>query len=195
MKKFGPLRIVHLILMIGLMLSSGFSTVMFLGGFDLFTAGKDRPEAILNGCSTMAVTVMLLTGILYLLHGYKKNTAIYYKAFILLLVLVNLMVIILDVIFANKTVLIIIKCALYAIKIILLLLLVFKKDLGREKTWIIFKMVVAVDIAALVVMLIITTTGSFDFGSIIGVIAALVADATLGLAIHGKYADKASRGR
>ncbi len=56
-------------------------------------------------------------------------------------------------------------------------------------------MVVAVDIAALVVMLIITTTGSFDFGSIIGVIAALVADATLGLAIHGKYADKASRGK
>ena len=90
--------------------------------------------------------------------------------------------------------LIIIKCILYAIKIILLLLLAYKKDLGREKTWIIFYMVVAVDIAALVVMLIIIATGSFDFGSIIGVIAALVADATLWLAIHGKYADKASRG-
>ena len=83
---------------------------------------------------------------------------------------------------------------LHAIKIVLLLLLAFKKDLGRDKTWIIFYMVVAVDIAALVVMLIIMATGRFDFGSIIGVIAALVADATLGLAIQGKYADKASRG-
>lgn len=33
----------------------------------------------------------------------------------------------------------------------------------------------------------------FDF-SLIGAIAALVADVTLGLAIHGKYDDKASRG-
>ena len=195
MKMFSPLRIVHLVLMIGLMLCSGFSTVMFLGGFDLFVAGKDKSEAILNGCSTMAVTVMLLTGILYLLHGYKKNAAVYYKTFILLLVLVNLMVIILDVIYTTLTILIIVKSVLYAIKIILLLLLAFKKDLGREKTWIIFNMVVVVDIAALVLMLIITFTGSFDFGSIMGVIAALVADATLGLAIHGKYADKKSRGR
>ena len=194
MKNFTPLKVIHLILMIGLMLCSGITTVMFLGGFDLVVAGKDKSEAILNGCSTMAVTVMLLTGVLYLLHGYKKRSAVYYMAFILLLVLVNLMVIILDVIYATMTIPIIIKCVLYAIKIILLLLLVFKKDLGREKTWFIFNMVVIVDIAALIVALIITATGSFDFGNIMGVIAALVADATLGLAIHGKYADKESRG-
>ena len=194
MKKFSPLKLIHLILMSGLMLSSCSSTVMFLGGFDLVVAGKDKSEAI-NGCSTMAVTIMLLTGVLYLLHGYKKNAAFYYKTFILLLVLVNLMVIIMDVIYAAMTGLIIIKCILYAIKIILLLLLAFKKDLGPQNTWIIFYIVVAVDIAALVVMLIIMATGGFDSGNIIGVIAALIADVTLGLAIHGKYDDKKSRGR
>ncbi len=195
MKKFSPLKLIHLILMIGLMLCSCFSTVMYLGGFDLVVAGKDKSEAILNGCSTMAVTIMLLTGVIYLLHGYKKNAAVYYKTFILLLVLVNLMVIIMDVIYATMTGIIIIKCLLYAIKIILLLLLAFKKDLGPKNTWIIFYIVVAVDIAAFVVMLIIMAAGSFDNGNIIGVIAALIADVTLGLAIHGKYADKKSRGR
>ncbi len=195
MKKFSPLKLIHLILMIGLMLCSCFSTVMYLGGFGPVVAGIDKSEAILNGCSTMAVTIMLLTGVIYLLHGYKKNAAVYYKTFILLLVLVNLMVIIMDVIYATMTGIIIIKCLLYAIKIILLLLLAFKKDLGPKNTWIIFYIVVAVDIAAFVVMLIIMAAGSFDNGNIIGVIAALIADVTLGLAIHGKYADKKSRGR
>ncbi|MCR4590119.1 MAG: hypothetical protein K5668_04810 [Lachnospiraceae bacterium] len=193
MKKSSPLRIIHLTLMIILLASSSISTVLFFSGFEPAVAGKERMEVILNGCSTMVVMLMLLTGVLYLVHGYKKNAAVYYKAFLLLLVLVNLMVIILDILYAEKTPLVVIKCVLYAVKIILLLLMAFGKDLGREKTWLLLYVVVGLDIAAMIVVLIILFTTTFDF-SLVGIIAALLADATIGLAIRGKYADKDSRG-
>ena len=89
--------------------------------------------------------------------------------------------------------LLIIRCALFAIKIIFLLLLAFGKDLGQKKSWIILYVIIGLDIAGMIVLLIIMSGTGFDF-SLIGAIAALVADVTLGLAIHGKYDDKASRG-
>ena len=193
MKKLSPLRIIHLILMIVLMCSSGISTVLFLGGFEVAVAGKDKSEVILTGCSTLMVMVMLLTGILYLVHGYKKNAAVYYKAFILLMVLVTLIDLITNMVCTTMNVLLIIRCALFAIKIIFLLLLAFGKDLGRKKAWIILYVIIGLDIAGMIVLLIIMSGTGFDF-SLIGAIAALVADVTLGLAIHGKYDDKASRG-
>ena len=180
--------------MIVLLFCSGFSTVVFFGGFEFAVAGKDKLEVILTGCTTLMVMVMLLTGVLYLVHGYKKNAAVYYKAFIILMVLVTLIDLITNMVCNAMNVLLIIRCALFAIKIILLLLLAFGKDLGQKKSWYILYVIVALDIAGIVVMFIVISGTGFDF-SLIGAIAALVADVTLGIAIHGKYADKASRGR
>ncbi len=73
MKKFSPLKMIHLLLMIVLMFCSGISTVLFLGGFEVAVAGKDKTEVILTGCTTLMVLVMLFTGVLYLVHGYKKT--------------------------------------------------------------------------------------------------------------------------
>jgi hypothetical protein len=193
MKKLNPLRKIHLLLMIVLLFCSGFSTVVFFGGFEFAVAGKDKLEVILTGCTTLMVMVMLLTGVLYLVRGYKKNAAVYYKAFILLMVLVTLIDFITNMVCTTMNVLLIIRCVLFVIKIIFLLLLAFGKDLGRKKTWIILYVIIGLDIAGMIVMLIIMSGTGFDF-SLIGVIAALVADVTLGLAIHGKYDDKDSRG-
>lgn len=193
MKKYSPLRIIHLMLMVILMCCSSFSTVMFFTGNEAAVAGKSNMEAMLNGCSTMVVTLMLITGILYLVRGYKKNAAVYYLAFILLLVLVNLLVILIDILYAHMSVLLIIKCSLYAMKIVILLIMAFGKDLGSKRTWALLYVVVALDIAAMIVMLIYMSQNGFDF-ALMGVIAAIVADVTIGLAIRGKYADKASRG-
>ena len=77
-EKNSPLRIFHLLLMVILMFCSSFSTVMFFTRNESAVAGKGDMEIILNGCSTMVVTLMLITGILYLVHGYKKNAAVYY---------------------------------------------------------------------------------------------------------------------
>ena len=193
MKKNSPLRILHLALMVILMFGSSFATVMFFTRNETAVAGKGEMEVILNGCVTLVVVLMLITGILYLVHGYKKNAAVYYLAFILLLVLVNLFVVLIDVLYTQKTPLIIIKCILYSAKIIVLLIMAFGKNLGKKMTWTLLYVVVALDIAGMIVMLIYMFQTGFDF-ALIGVFAAIVADVTMGLAIRGKYQDKESRG-
>ncbi len=110
------------------------------------------------------------------------------------MVLVTLIDFITNMVCTAMNVLLIIRCTLFAIKIILLLLLAFGKDLGQKKSWYILYVIAALDIAGIVVMFIVMSDTGFDF-SLVGAIAALVADVTLGIAIHGKYADKASRGR
>ena len=193
MKKNSPLKILHLALMVILMFGSSFSTVMFFTRNEAAVAGKGEMEVILNGCVTLVVVLMLITGILYLVHGYKKNAAVYYLAFILLLVLVNLFVVLIDVLYTQKTPLIIIKCIVYSAKIIVLLIMAFGKNLGKKMTWTLLYVVVALDIAGMIVMLIYMFQTGFDF-ALIGVFAAIVADVTMGLAIRGKYEDKESRG-
>lgn len=193
MKKNSPLKILHLALMVILMFGSSFATVMFFTRNEAAVAGKGEMEVILNGCVTLVVVLMLITGILYLVHGYKKNAAVYYLAFILLLVLVNLFVVLIDVLYTQKTPLIIIKCILYSAKIIVLLIMAFGKNLGKKMTWTLLYVVVALDIAGMIVMLIYMFQTGFDF-ALIGVFAAIVADVTMGLAIRGKYEDKESRG-
>ena len=193
MKKNSPLKLLHLALMVILMFGSSFSTVMFFTRNEAAVAGKGEMEVILNGCSTMVVVLMLITGILYLVHGYKKNAAVYYLAFILLLGLVNVLVVLIDVLYTQMTPLIIIKCILYSAKIIVLLIMAFGKNLGKKMTWTLLYVVVALDIAGMIVMLIYMFQNGFDF-ALIGVVAAIVADVTMGLAIRGKYQDKESRG-
>ena len=193
MKKNSPLKILHLALMVILMFGSSFATVMFFTRNETAVAGKGEMEVTLNGCVTLVVVLMLITGILYLVHGYKKNAAVYYLAFILLLVLVNLFVVLIDVLYTQKTPLIIIKCILYSAKIIVLLIMAFGKNLGKKMTWTLLYVVVALDIAGMIVMLIYMFQTGFDF-ALIGVFAAIVADVTMGLAIRGKYQDKESRG-
>ncbi len=193
MKKNSPLKLLHLALMVILMFGSSFSTVMFFTRNEAAVAGKGEMEVILNGCSTLVVVLMLITGILYLVHGYKKNAAVYYLAFILLLGLVNVLVVLIDVLYTQKTPLIIIKCILYSAKIIVLLIMAFGKNLGKKMTWTLLYVVVALDIAGMIVMLIYMFQNGFDF-AMIGVVAAIVADVTIGLAIRGKYEDKESRG-
>ncbi|MBR4806896.1 MAG: hypothetical protein IKZ65_00205 [Lachnospiraceae bacterium] len=193
MKKNSPLKLLHLALMVILMFGSSFSTVMFFTRNEAAVAGKGEMEVILNGCSTLVVVLMLITGILYLVHGYKKNAAVYYLAFILLLVLVNVLVVLIDVLYTQMTPLIIIKCILYSAKIIVLLIMAFGKNLGKKMTWTLLYVVVALDIAGMIVMLIYMFQNGFDF-ALIGVVAAIVADVTMGLAIRGKYQDKESRG-
>ena len=193
MKKNSPLKLLHLALMVILMFGSSFSTVMFFTRNEAAVAGKGEMEVILNGCSTLVVVLMLITGILYLVHGYKKNAAVYYLAFILLLVLVNVLVVLIDVLYTQMTPLIIIKCILYSAKIIVLLIMAFGKNLGQKITWTLLYVVVALDIAGMIVMLIYMFQNGFDF-AMIGVVAAIVADVTIGLAIRGKYEDKESRG-
>ena len=192
MKK-SPIVICHLIVMIALFLCATFATVMFLGGFEFAVEGKARPDALLTGFSTLLVMLMLFMGILYLLKEYSKQAAIFYKAFLLILVLVTVLVTISDDISPDMNGLIITKCVLSGVKVIVLLLLAFWKNLGKKNSLILFCILISMDVAALILVLINMMNTSFNF-SLLGVITAIVADGTVGLDVRGKYIDKSERG-
>lgn len=190
--KRSPITICHLILMIILLCCSTFSVIAFFCGFDFVMAGHTRAETLQKGFSVLMVIVMLFMGIMYLLKEYSKQASFYYKAFLIFQVVVAVVVTITDDITPNMSGFIIAKCVLYAVKIVGLLLLAFWKNLGKQKTMIIFYIIFALDVASLVLIILNMMNTAFEF-SLIGPIAALVADGTLGLAIRGKYMDKEER--
>ena len=140
------------------------------------------------------ILAMLIVGTLYLLKGYTKQAAIYYKLFLVLNVAVNALTIVIDLCFYHVTAWMVMISVLNACKIILLLLLGFGKDLGERKTWTIFYILLAVDSLKLVLAIINMLGIGFDF-SFMGYVTALIADGTIGLAIRGKYENKKARGR
>ena len=79
------------------------------------------------------------------------------------------------------------------VKVIVLLLLAFWKNLGKKKSFILFSILISMDVASLILVLINMINTSFNF-SLMGVITAIVADGTVGLGLRGKYIDKAERG-
>lgn len=193
MRKFSPFVIIHLILMFGLVLCASFSTVLFLGRFDFAVAGKDNAQIMAAGCTMFVILLMLLSGILYLFNEYSKRAAIFYKVFLCLIMVVTAAVIFIDNTIGTINALLISKAVLGVIKILVLLLLAFWKDLGKKRTYILFVLLLLLDIGIGGLLILNMLNKGFDF-SFVGVVTALIVDVTVGLAIHGKYADKAERG-
>ena len=194
MKKFSPVMIVHLILMVAMACGTIGGAVNFVIGAVNATTGMERFSNLTNVLLMVLILAMLVVGTVYLLQAYGKQAANYYKAFMLIHVGVCALTIFVDLFFYQVTALLIIICALNAIKLLALIALTFVKDLGSQKTWMLFYVVLAMDIIQLVLAIINMAGIGFDF-SFTGYVTALVADGTIGLAIRGKYQDKRSRGR
>ena len=192
-KKLSPLMIIHMIVMVGLMVCNVFAMVIFIGSFRAATAHTERLEALMNSILMLVILAMLVTGVLYLWKRYDKQAAGWYKTFLLLQVAVSVLTIIIDVFFSKLNTLLITRSSLYVGKTVLLLILALWKDLGKKKTWILFCVLLALDICGLLAAIIFMSKHGFDF-SFVGFITALIADGTIGLAIRGKYADKDARG-
>ena len=136
----------------------------------------------------MAVILsMLIMGAVYIIKDYSKQAAVFYKAFLFLHVGVCVLSIIVNLVFYTVNPLMIVICILYAFKAIDLLLLVFWKDLGKKRTWILFYVILGLDIAALILAIINMANIGFDF-SFTGYVTALIAD------VNGKYENKKARG-
>ena len=75
--------------------------------------------------------------------------------------------------------------------VLMLLILIFAKDLGRTRSWCVFYVLLALDL----ILAILTFDGREALSSIASGLTRLVLDGTIGLAIRAKYADKAARGR
>ena len=111
-----------------------------------------------------------------------------------MLLVITIFAIFLDTLFvAELHPLLAVKAVLYVVKVLVLIGLVFWKDLGKTKTFALAFALLALDIVSVALWIVYLLGTSFNF-SIIGGIAALVADITVLLAVKGKYKDKEERG-
>ncbi|MBR1663283.1 MAG: hypothetical protein IJ696_03040 [Ruminococcus sp.] len=183
----------HLTLMILMMCGTVGGAVNFIVGVTNSVTDKERLSNITNIVLMGFILSMLACGAVYLLKGYNKQAAPFYKAFLLLHVGVCALSVVVDLCFYKVTALMICISVLTAVKGIDLLILTFAKDLGKQNTWKLFYVILSIDVIALVLAVINMINVGFDF-SFTGYVTALIADGTIGLAVNGKYKNKESRG-
>ena len=187
-KKTAPL-IAHVVLL-GLLcvLSIVSAVIIFTGNIPSgFEASKEayRATAALYGAAHIANALALCCGITYLLKGSGKSAAIWYKTMILIIALGVTLRLIGTLIYPGFGVS---ACLMIGI-ILALLALRFIKDLGKTRTWIIFFILLALEL----VLAVLTFDKNEVLSSIAGSLSRLVLDGTIAIAIYEKYADKARR--
>ena len=183
----------HLVMMFLMM----FGTIGGAVKFIIDAVGSETSSALLSNITNIVLMAvifsMLMMGAVYIIKDYSKQASVFYKAFLFLHVGVCVLSIIVNLVYYTVNPLMIAICILYGFKALDLLILVFWKDLGQKRTWILFYVILGLDIVALILAVINMVNIGFDF-SFTGYITALIADGTIGLSVRGKYENKASRG-
>lgn len=189
-KKFTPMMWCHLILTAALIILSCISVVVLL------TGSGDQNAELIDASRTalncyIAVNIVnilaLICSMIYLSSGFSKKAAPYYKAFLALVACSTVFAAIAHISsqgFGFAGVLLIAK-------IPLLLILAFGKNMGKRNTWICFYIMLALDLAVGFTFIGIQHIVAQQF---ISVISRLAMTGAIGLAIKGKYDDKAARG-
>ena len=198
-KKLSPLMICDLVLMVLLLVFSLVCVVMIFGGLKPAPpqySDSEKTAWYVYGAVNLVNLLALACGIVYICKGYSKQAAGYYKAFMFLLAVASIPNIIVNILISQGSSAILqslpLSIAIMVFKAAILLLLVFWKDLGRRNTWILFFVLLILDIIY-----------GFLFGDISGIrafrvvtiLSRLVTDGTIAIAIYGKFADKVRRGR
>ena len=193
MQKKGSVTVFHLVMMFLMM----FGTIGGAVKFIIDAVGSETSSALLSNITNIVLMAvifsMLMMGAVYIIKDYSKQASVFYKAFLFLHVGVCVLSIIVNLVYYTVNPLMIAICILYGFKALDLLILVFWKDLGQKRTWILFYVILGLDIVALILAVINMVNIGFDF-SITGYVTALIADGTIGLSVRGKYENKASRG-
>ena len=168
----------HLVLMVILTILSIVNIV------SMFTSTQDLK---LNGVMINLMNVFAFAcGILYLCKGYSKSASLLYKAFMLFVLLSNVFYVVRSVTLRGTHDLVVI-----CIKIILLLVLALGRNMGKRTTWILFTILIAIDLVYWIPF----GPRYFKLYVIMAdTLIKLVIDGTIGLAIRGKYIDKEARG-
>ena len=164
------------------------AVIIFTGNIpSVFEASEDayKATAALYGAAHIANALALGCGITYLLKGSGKSAANWYKTLILLIALCVVLRLIGTLIHPGFG---LNACLMIGI-IIALLVLCCVKNLGAKKSWIIFGILITLEL----VLAVITFDKNEVMSSIAGNLSRLVLDGTIGLAIREKYADKAKR--
>ena len=193
MQKKGSVTVFHLVMMFLMM----FGTIGGAVKFIIDAVGSETSSALLSNITNIVLMAvifsMLMMGAVYIIKDYSKQASVFYKAFLFLHVGVCVLSIIVNLVYYTVNPLMIAICILYGFKALDILILVFWKDLGQKRTWILFYVILGLDIVALILAVINMVNIGFDF-SFTGYVTALIADGTIGLSVRGKYENKASRG-
>ena len=188
-KKFTPFILTHLVLMSVLAIMSIVGTVQYFGAAAAHT-GSMRTFGIMIACVQIVNAIALAFGLIYLLRGYEKRVALYYKLFLASMVVACTLACAANALVSGFT----ISILFMTLKIIVLLVLIIVKDIGERNTWILFMIMVAIDLVLGSGFLFPANLPGMTLYKSISALSRLLIDGTIGLAIRGKYADKASRG-
>ena len=194
MKNLTTLAKVHFCILVFLILFNAFGAVMFIGGIGFSLTGVDRLHMLLRGILNLVNIIALIFAIVYLLNSYGKQSAVYYKAFLFLIILETVFLFALDLAFWPTDVLLVVSLVILGIKAVVLAVLVFWKNLGAQKTWLIYHMLLPLDVVGTVIMFFKVPQGTLVY-VILAALSRLALDGAIGLAIRGKFADKLKRGR
>ena len=139
----------------------------------------------------LVFAIAMICGFIYANKGYSKEAHNYYKAMMCFYALAALIMIIT----AIRTSSFGLGELVAIIKIVLLLILGFGKDLGKKNTWIIFYIVLVLELIFSPLMMVFNMSPSAALPvPIPTTLARLVIAGILGLCIEAKYRDKDARG-
>ena len=184
-KKYFPIKIIHLILMVAAIGLSIAALVQYGSDSSQFAS----PFAVV--CTVLGI-ITLIAGFIYLAMGYKKNAAVYYKAFMYLLLITS----VIQVAYIMNTMRTPLNYTfLYLISLVMLTVLAVAKDFGKTKTLI----VALICILCRVILLILSLCNLKIFGTAtVGLLGNDIANILLAITtafmVTGKYLDKAERG-
>ena len=160
-----------------------FGTIGGAVKFIIDAVGSETSSALLSNITNIVMMAvifsMLIMGAVYIIKDYSKQASVFYKAFLFLNVGVCVLSIIVNLVYYTVNPLMIAICILYGFKALDILILVFWKDLGQKRTWILFYVILGLDIVALILAVINMVNIGFDF-SFTGYVTALIADGTIG---------------
>ena len=204
MKKtgFSALRVCHLLTMVlfalaNLGIAAALLIVTLPGLSQEMESWKDYIGVLVAAgiCNALALGF----GTAYLVKDYSKHAASFYKAFLVMCAVASAQYLTSVVIQLAQPLPNMVMAPLWAdicriaamsVKIILLLVLALKKDLGARNSWIIFGILLVIDLGYALLHIVPGTL----FYKLIAVLPRLLMTGTIGLAIKGKYDDKAARG-
>lgn len=190
-KKYLPIKIIHLILMVAAII------LCFVSLMKTDTIAEFFSDPGLHIASYIAAIFALISGIIYLAFGYKKNAAVYYKAFMVILVVVQAIIcyrqmtgaISPDAVQASFIAI----CNI--VSFIMLVILATGKDLGKAKAYVVASILLVCRLSILILDLIVFR-GMLRF--VIAIISFAVSDVLLAgtafFMVTGKYLDKDARG-
>ena len=184
-KKNLPIKVIHLILMIASIILCCLSFTKIGSDSRVFS------DTGLRMISYISEIIALISGIIYLAFGYKKNAAVYYKVFMVILVFVQSIICYRQMVGKVSP-----RAAITSIiSLLMIAILATGKDLGKVKSYSIVSILLICRL--LIVVFDINAFGAMPdtgFTIISFAISDVLLAGTTAFMVLGKYLDKEARG-